>query len=208
MENKLIAGNFEDKYHTKNIISRFLVNNFLNNFKELLSIVNKEGKIKSICEVGMGEGEILKIVYQQFPKSKLWATDLSKNEISKAKTNLKGIKVEYSVQNAQNLSLYQDKQFDLVITCEVLEHIRNYSKVLAELRRISKKFIIVSVPREPVWRILNIARGKYLSDWGNTPGHLNHWGRNSFRKILAEAKLVPIVEKYPFPWQMKLILVL
>jgi hypothetical protein len=30
------------------------------------------------------------------------------------------------------------------------------------------------VPREPIWRIGNMARGRYLGDLGNTPGHIQH----------------------------------
>ena len=40
-------------------------------------------------------------------------------------------------------------------------------------------------PREPLWRGLNIARGAYLKDLGNTPGHLNHWSKRGFVALLS-----------------------
>ena len=43
----------------------------------------------------------------------------------------------------------------------------------------------VLFPFEPVWRLGNMARGRYLKDLGNTPGHVNHWSRWSFRRFVA-----------------------
>ena len=45
--------------------------------------------------------------------------------------------------------------------------------------------LLVSVPREPLWRGLNMARGAYIKDLGNTPGHLNHWSRKAFVELLG-----------------------
>lgn len=197
-----IEGNYEDKYNAKNPVSKLLMNNFLNSFKSLLSDID-EGEIETVCEVGVGEGSLLKSLVNIFPKAKYWATDLSDNEVKKAKKNLKSKKnVNFSVQNAENLFKFKDKQFDLVICCEVLEHVKNYRKALNELRRISRKYILISVPNEPIWRILNMTRGKYLFDLGNTPGHLNHWSKSNFIKFIEKEGLVIIDKKYPFPWQM------
>ena len=41
--------------------------------------------------------------------------------------------------------------------------------------------LLVSVPREPLWRALNVARGAYLRELGNTPGHVNHWSKRGVR---------------------------
>ncbi len=47
-------------------------------------------------------------------------------------------------------------------------------------RAARSRHLLVSVPREPLWRALNMARGAYWRELGNTPGHLNHWSRRSF----------------------------
>ena len=52
---------------------------------------------------------------------------------------------------------------------------------VAEMARCAERHLLVSVPREPLWRMLNMARGAYWSDLGNTPGHLNHWSRRVVR---------------------------
>jgi len=196
-----VEGNY-DKYNTKNPVSKLLMNNFLESFKALLSEID-ESEIKTICEVGVGEGSLLKSLVNIFPKAKYWATDLSAGEVKKAKKSLEGIKnVSFNVQNAENLHLFKDKQFDLVVCCEVLEHVKNYKKALRELKRVSRKYILVSVPNEPIWRILNMSRGKYLSDLGNTPGHINHWTKSNFIKFIKRENIEIIRKEYPFPWQM------
>jgi hypothetical protein len=55
------------------------------------------------------------------------------------------------------------------------------------------------VPNEPLWRVLNFSRGKYLADWGNTPGHLNHWSPGAFRAFLEKELIIEDMRR-PLPW--------
>jgi hypothetical protein len=64
--------------------------------------------------------------------------------------------------------------------------------------------LLVSVPREPLWRALNMARGAYLRDLGNTPGHVNHWTKRGFTSLLSRHGDV-IEARSPFPWTMLLV---
>ena len=80
-----------------------------------------------------------------------------------------------------------------------MEHLENPEKALSELARITKKYVIISTPNEPIWRILNCVRGKYIKDFGNTPGHINHWSSKSLKKMIS--KYFKIIEvKKPLPW--------
>ena len=76
--------------------------------------------------------------------------------------------------------------------------------MLDEMSRVASRKILVSVPREPIWRILNMARGAYIKDLGNTPGHLNHWSKRSFVQMLKGYGRVDAVLT-PFPWTMVLL---
>ena len=106
------------------------------------------------------------------------------------------------VQESAYETRHQDESFDLVFFLEVLEHLDYPDKALHELSRIIKKdgYLILGVPREPLWCALNMARGKYLKSLGNTPGHLNHWStftlRNYMEKHFGPVHLV----KTPLPW--------
>lgn len=86
---------------------------------------------------------------------------------------------------------------------ETLEHLDDPLAALRELKRVSRKYVIVSVPREPLWRILNCARGKYLGALGNTPGHINHWSTRGIRRFVAQ-ELTVIDHRTPLPWSMVL----
>ena len=77
---------------------------------------------------------------------------------------------------AENLP-FADGEFELASAIEVLEHVPDPEHTVAEMARVAPRHLLVSVPREPLWRGLNIARGSYMKELGNTPGHLNHWSR-------------------------------
>ncbi|MCA9360365.1 class I SAM-dependent methyltransferase, partial [Candidatus Kaiserbacteria bacterium] len=97
-----------------------------------------------------------------------------------------------------------DNSFNLIIGLEMLEHLEDPEKALMEMRRVSSQYLLLSVPREPIWRILNMTRLKYLSDLGNTPGHLNHWSTRTFKKFVSQAGKVTEV-RTPLPWTMVLV---
>ncbi len=99
---------------------------------------------------------------------------------------------------------FADDEFDLVAATEVLEHVEDADRALAEMARVASRWLLVSVPHEPLWRALNMARGAYLKDFGNTPGHLNHWTRRGFVSLLGRYGQV-VETRSPFPWTMLLV---
>ena len=104
---------------------------------------------------------------------------------------------------AENLP-FADDEFDVATAIEVLEHVPDPEHTVAEMARVAGRHLIVSVPREPLWRGLNMARGAYLKDLGNTPGHLNHWSKRSFARLLEQHGEV-VETRSPFPWTMLLV---
>ena len=99
---------------------------------------------------------------------------------------------------------FADCEFELVAATEVLEHVAHPRAALDEMARVANHWLLVSVPREPLWRAVNMARGAYWSDLGNTPGHLNHWSRRAFVGLLSRYGVVTEVRS-PFPWTMLLV---
>ena len=88
----------------------------------------------------------------------------------------------------------------MVFLLEVLEHLDYPEIALEELKRISKRYLILGVPREPLWRFLNMCRFKYLKDFGNTPGHLNHWSKKSIIKLIEKKFGKVISVESVIPW--------
>src|SRR5262249_56907920 len=110
---------------------------------------------------------------------------------------------ESRIRRAEPLP-FGDGEFDLASAIEVLEHVPDPEHTVAEMARVAQRWILVSVPREPLWRGLNMARGAYLRDLGNTPGHLNHWSKRSFVSLLSRHGEV-VEARSPFPWTMLLV---
>ena len=99
---------------------------------------------------------------------------------------------------------FGDSSFDLAAAIEVLEHVPDPERTLAEMARVAGGHLLVSVPREPLWRALNVARGSYVRDLGNTPGHVNHWSKRSFVQMASRHGEV-LEACSPFPWTMLLV---
>jgi methylase of polypeptide subunit release factors len=62
---------------------------FFRTFEDTLCLSLQE-EISNICEIGCGERELLKIVHSHFPAASLHATDISSEEIEKARHNCAG----------------------------------------------------------------------------------------------------------------------
>ena len=95
---------------------------------------------------------------------------------------------------------YKSNSFDLVVCTEVLEHLENPKKALRELIRVSGKYILLSVPNEPFFRLSNFLRGKNLPRWGNDIEHVQNWTSSGFAKFVNIKGVKIIDKKHPFPW--------
>jgi 2-polyprenyl-3-methyl-5-hydroxy-6-metoxy-1,4-benzoquinol methylase len=129
---------------------------------------------------------------------------LSSQAIAAAKRRAReqGLPLSFRTADLYQLSAPSDAA-ELVLCCEVLEHLPDPERALERLCTLARPHLVVSVPREPLWRVLNVARGQYWGDLGNTPGHLQHWSQRSFLALLR--RHVEIVElRTPLPWTMAL----
>ncbi|HWQ15529.1 MAG TPA: class I SAM-dependent methyltransferase [Roseiflexaceae bacterium] len=98
---------------------------------------------------------------------------------------------------------FPDGAFDLVACLEVLEHLERPEQGLEELCRVSARWLLLSVPNEPLFRGANFLRGKNMRQLGNDPGHLNHWSARSFERFVARRCHV-VARRQPFPWTLVL----
>lgn len=198
-EDGVVVGNTYDKYGSQNPIVRWLMNGFENSLSELVEVAAPT----SIHEVGCGEGYWVMRWHDQGIQAR--GCDFSANVIALAKQNAAQRGIPGSL--FQQRSIYdlvpgQDSA-DLVVCCEVLEHLTDPRPALIKLQSVVQRYLIVSVPREPIWCALNIARGKYLRAWGNTPGHLQHWSTRGFQRLIAQYFEITHT-RTPLPWTMLL----
>jgi len=191
------AGNYFDKYNTRNPIARNLMTRFLRTFDELIGTTQATHAL----EVGCGEGELSIRLAKRGMQVRGY--DIAEEAVLEARCRAKGAGVEIPFATSAIEDLSDVTPSPLVVCCEVLEHVADPSAGLQTLARLSQEWLIVSVPREPLWRALNVIRGKYLREFGNTPGHINHWSRPAFVELVS--RYFSIVElRSPIPWTMLL----
>ena len=192
----VVAGNVTDKYRAGNPLARLLMDRFLATVTRLYRrAIDPLGGAATVLEVGCGEGDLCDHL-QRSRSARFVGTDLSPRILELARQRYPALPL--AAQSATELA-FPDGAFDLVIACEVLEHLPDPQRALEEIVRVSRRHVIVSVPREPIWRALNMARGAYLRDLGNTPGHLQHWSRGGFVEFVSRRLDVREVRS-PLPW--------
>lgn len=190
MAEQVIVGNVYDKYRTRNPIARALMRGFLRAVGELYV----EARPQTVLEVGCGEGRLADHLLRRYPRPRRFAAcdleDARAGDIDPA--------IDFERASIYELP-YHDQAFDLVICCEVLEHLEDPRRGLRELARVSRRHVLLSTPWEPVWRLMNLARGRYVTSLGNTPGHVQHFSRRRLLGLAGEALDVRAVRR-PLPW--------
>jgi 2-polyprenyl-3-methyl-5-hydroxy-6-metoxy-1,4-benzoquinol methylase len=193
-----VTGNTYDKYGSTNPVVKRLMAGFERTLGELF----RQAAPDSILDVGCGEGVLTEQWARQI-EGRVVGIDLDDPQLHAEWQQRSGPNLEYRVMKAENMP-FADGEFELASAIEVLEHVPDPEHTVAEMARVASRHLLVSVPREPLWRGLNMARGAYLRELGNTPGHLNHWSKHSFVQLLS--KHGDVVEaRSPFPWTMLLV---
>ncbi|MDX8436155.1 class I SAM-dependent methyltransferase [Mesorhizobium abyssinicae] len=196
-EDGIVIGNTYDKYGTRNLIARRMVQGFEGALTSLVAKV----KPTTVHEVGCGEGYWVMRWLRQAIDAR--GTDFSAQIIGMAKDNARGQGMDpgrFAVRSIYEVTPEHDSA-DLIVCCEVMEHLEEPQRALQALQRIVRSDLIISVPREPLWRVLNLARGKYVSALGNTPGHLQHWSRRGIVSLVSQ--FFDVTETLsPLPWTM------
>ena len=198
-ENGIVVGNTYDKYSSRNPIVKWM----MKGFESALSDLVVKAAPHAIHEVGCGEGYWVLRWNEQGMAAR--GCDFSTQVIELARENAVGRGLSPSLfepRSIYDLDASRDSA-DLVVCCEVLEHLEDPDAGLLALQRVVGRHLIISVPKEPLWCALNLARGNYIGHWGNTPGHIQHWSKRSFIRLVS--KYFDVIEvKSPLPWTMLL----
>jgi 2-polyprenyl-3-methyl-5-hydroxy-6-metoxy-1,4-benzoquinol methylase len=193
------TGNTYDKYGSTNPVVRRLMAGFERTLDDLFS----QAAPQSVLDVGCGEGVLTARWAERLGDRRVVGVDLADPKLSEEWARRQRPNLQFTPMTVQSLE-FADDEFELVAATEVLEHVAEPDRALAEMARVASRWLLVSVPHEPLWRALNMARGAYLRQLGNTPGHLNHWSRSSFVTLLGRYGEV-VQTRSPFPWTMLLV---
>jgi SAM-dependent methyltransferase len=193
------TGNTYDKYGSTNPVVKRLMSNFHSTLDELWDKASPD----SVLDVGCGEGVLTSEWAERLGDKRIVGIDLEDPKLRTEWEKRRRPNLEYRAEEATSLS-FGDDEFDMATAIEVLEHVPEPDATLAEMARVARRYLLVSVPREPMWRMLNMARGAYWRSLGNTPGHVNHWSRVGFVSLLTRHGKVEEIRS-PFPWSMLLV---
>lgn len=184
------------KKHTSTDPSKqFFIRRF---YKTLVKTVAPLG-VSSILDAGCGEGFTLNTLSESNVGKKLEGIDYAKDALSIGHKMFPNLLLRHG--SIYDLP-YKQSSFDLVICTEVLEHLENPQKALAQLSRVSKKYVLVTVPNEPFFRLSRLLKGMDIGKLGNHPEHIQHWTFSSFPRFVKNKGLQISKVRFPFPWIM------
>lgn len=177
IEDGIPAGTW-NKYGSKNPVQNYLVSRFLHALSETARGLQPE--CRSALDVGCGEGVSTQLLFEA-GFEQIRGCDFSGQILERARADYPQLTFEQKDISA----LTSADTVDFVAACEVLEHLEEPEAALEKLAVICRVGGIISVPNEPLFRGLNFLAGKYWREWGNSPGHLNHWSSRSIRRTVA-----------------------
>lgn len=190
---------FTEKYESSGRIGKWLVQRFFDAGQALL-----EARLtldSRVLEIGCGPGYSTARMHGWSCMSGLIAGEPSLDLLAHARRINPCIPLV--CESVYDLA-HSDRSFDAVVMLEVLEHLERPAQALAELHRVTRNYVLISTPREPIWRALNMARGKYLGAFGNTPGHIQHWSARGLKREVSRWFHVE-ASATPLPWTILLL---
>ena len=126
----------------------------------------------SLLDVGSGRGVFLWPLLDTFPLLPVTVIDVLPRRVAQLSAVQRGGLQRLRVQRMDVTALaFADRAFEVVTLLEVLEHIPDASRALAEVVRVARRFVILSVP----------------SKEDNNPEHIHLFGEAALRQMFAQA---------------------
>jgi len=180
------------KYENKNPLHQRALSRFLKRIKNSVDDV----KAARVLELGSADGYVVKYLKNHNPALELCGVDIDEEALERAREMNPETRFEYG--NLET-GILPKERFDITMVLEVFEHIQDTEKALLNMKKLNSKYFLISVPREPFFRILNFLRGRHWGRLGNHPEHLHVWRKNEFRRVVS--KYFVVKKDYSsFPW--------
>jgi 2-polyprenyl-3-methyl-5-hydroxy-6-metoxy-1,4-benzoquinol methylase len=182
------------KHTSENPVQRTLIDRF---HQKITSIV-KDLNPQTLLDAGCGEGFVAEIFLREMPALQISGFDMLPDSVTLAQ--LRNPRGTFATGDIYNID-HPDNSFDVVVSFEVLEHLHQPDQALAELARVAKDYVVLSVPHEPFFCLANAARGKNLDQnpKGSDPDHRNFWSREQFGQFVShELDVVQLTGSMPW----------
>lgn len=183
------AGQDAAKYGTTNPVVQRLLARWMGRLQAVLATPTG-----TVVDVGVGEGFALE---RMLPVgTEAIALEYRHDKALVASERLPSVSV---VRGDAGVLPFPDGSADLVTSIEVLEHLPGFEQAVAEMARICRGRLVVSVPWEPWFRLGNLGRGKNVARLGNDPEHVQFFTPRRLERALgAHFGRVRVVRA--FPW--------
>lgn len=185
------ADAYTSANHHKYVGGGPLYHFFLGRFHRCLDAMVAATRPRTLLDAGCGEGFIAHYLKQRHPGWQITGCDVSAPAIRYARQHA-STAADFQVGSLYDLPLAADA-FDTVLCSEVLEHLEHPDQAVAELKRVARRFVVVTVPREPYFRALS-ALGQVLGR-SPDPGHVNFWTARGFETFMEEHFEQPAFER-------------
>ena len=183
------AGQDAAKYGTSNPVVQKLLARWMAELKGVIGTPTG-----SIVDVGVGEGFALERMLPA--NTSAVALEYRHDKAVAASERLPSVAV---LRGDAGVLPFADASIDLVTSIEVLEHLPAFDQAVAEMARICRGRLVVSVPWEPWFRLGNLGRGKNVGRLGNDPEHVQAFTPRRLQRALdAHFAQVRVVRR--FPW--------
>lgn len=184
---------FEDETSQKYF--RFSTRRITGIFIKKIILHLKKNNPKIMLDVGCGTGYLTDIVNRSMDTT-IICCDMNSNRISFAKTKFH---LETIIADITHLP-FKNSSFDTVLAIEIIEHLPAIEPAIQEIKRVTKKNVIITVPNDPFFRVANFLRGKNVKSFGNPPDHVHHFNKKTLKSLLSKFYLKGEISKNAFLW--------
>ncbi len=135
-----------------------------------VSLFDRNASVKGITSLEVGSGTGIDSINLAQKGANVTCLDNSNNalDISKKLFKKYGVKGKFVNGDACNMC-FEDNSFDLVFNAGVVEHFKDPTQIIQEMKRVSSKYVMVWVPqtfhRYTVKKKIAQARGKWPMPW-------------------------------------------
>lgn len=155
----------ESLYNSKNPLVRYV---HVQRLRMAIKYFPNNDKLK-VLDAGCGEGHLLEKLHFKKPSNTYYGVDVTDIALRKASARCPfAILAPYDI-----IALpFEDDFFDVVIATETLEHVFEYEKAIAELKRVLKPggVLMVTFPNEILWTTARFLLGRRPL---RVPDHVN-----------------------------------
>lgn len=144
--------------------------------KERYNLILDLVKDKEVLDIACGAGYGAYLMATEGNAKCIYACDINEQTIKYAKYRYKNKKINYLVQNAENLNL--TNKFDVAVSFETIEHLVHYNYFLESIRNRLKSdgIFIVSTP----------LANKEIDCPPSNPYHVQEWNFKYFQHIISQ----------------------